>query len=63
MFIYFKDMDHSFPFRKARYAFKIFQKVIIYHLAGASGKQKLKGEKDMFMPVFFSIIFETGYRL
>ena len=63
VFINSKDVDHSFPFWKARYAFRNFQKAIIYHVAGASGKQKLKGEKEVFIPIFFSTILETWYGL
>ena len=45
MFMYFEDVDLSFRFRKAGYALRYLPSAVVYHVAGASGKQKIKGEE------------------
>ena len=51
MFIYYEDVDLSFRIKKLGFSLYFHPESIIYHIAGMSNKQKVKGKEGFVNPI------------
>lgn len=50
LFMYYEDVDYSFRIKKAGYSLVYHPQSVIYHIAGASSRAKVKGKEGFLNP-------------